>query len=543
MPNKDPWDELPTDKEKILFLKLKVNLAEDVDAVLEKCYLEKKDLAATIDVVFKCVAQHLSPTIIFLKTQNEDLRSTLYAFGATPELLEQKIPHLLSVSKMTKQENLALDWFAMPLDMSGETMGSFGIAFSPNEKRRENLIFDLLNTIAEELDDSFYAIQANRIKHMTILEIQRSLKSKVLSEAIDRAIALMGDFIPIQDLAILYLDEDFEGKSIVQYVVYRDFQKIFDSVDKPMPILEELIRSGKQIIMPGNRDLEKIIPIDGATETILLDGLVVETLVGKMVIRPPEGTGLSVASREIIQVFAESLRQRLVDFNREKNSLRHFFSPEVVRKLLKINDYEQKYLSPQQKEIGIIYSDVSGFTKLSEQVLKDPKKIANFVNQWSHGVVQQLFAERGTLDKLVGDCVIGLLGPPFYEFTPSQLACKVLRIAVKIRNFTMEFLKLPENSEIQASPLFQDFGVSQGVNFCPANVGLIGPNNDLTAFSSGMNNTARLQGLAKKNEILVMPSIKQLAEATEPGLWSFDGPFSTQVKNVKEPLDYFKLKT
>jgi len=538
----EPLNELLTDAEKVQFLQKKIDLANDVDAVLEQCFVEKKDLAATIDVVFKCVEKLLAPSIIFLNTQTEDLNMNLFSHGINSALLAQKVPHLLSVSKRERYTTAVMDWFVIPLDMAGVTIGAFGMAFLPDPKRKANLIFDLIETVAEELDDNFFAIQESRIKHMTILEIQRCLKSKILSEAIDRAINVMGDIVPIQDLVILYEDEDFEGKKIVQYVIYRDYQKLFDSVDKPNQKLDELIRKGKQVILPGNKDLAEVIPIDGATETILLDGLLNETLVGKMVIRPPEGTGLSISSREIIQIFGEALRQRLVDFNKEKNSLRHYFSPEVVRKLLKIQNYEQKLLAPRQEEIGILYADIAGFTKLSEQILRDPKRIAQFVDEWSHGVVSILFQEGGTLDKLVGDCVICLFGPPFYDIPPQRIACKALKVAVGIRNFTQNFFKKKEFSDVRESPMFPDFGVTIGVNFCPANVGLIGPNKDLTAFSSGMNNTARLQGLAKNNEILVTPKIKELAEVFEPGIWSFDGPYSGVVKNVKDPLIYFKLK-
>lgn len=537
-----PWSKISSDNEKINYLERRVILVDDIDAIIEQCNLEKKDLGASLDIVFKCIDQHLAPAASFIYTQNEDLFPTVFSHGITEEMVSLHASKLLQVSKPTRQTEPSLDWFAIPLDMAGETIGAFGLGFIPGGKHIEELIFDQMNAIAEELDGFFYGIQASRIKHLTILEIQRCLKSKNLMQAIDMAINVVGDSVQIQDLILMYLDEDLEGNKQVQYVVYRDFQKLFDSSEKPMPEIEKLLKAGKEVILPGNRDLEEIIPIDGSTETVLLDGLVHETLVGKLILRPGEGNKLNIASREVIQVFAESLRQRLVDFNREKNLLRQFFSPEVTRKLLNVPNYAEKYLYPHQADLAVLFADVSGFTKLSEQVLKEPNRIARFVNNWAHGVVEGLFREGGVLDKLVGDCIIGLFGPPFYDLKPHQIVIRALKTGVYIREFTNKFLRSSENSDIKESKCFQDFGVATGINFCSANVGMLGPNKDFTAFSSGMNNTARLQGLAKSNEIFVTPSVKELAERNEPGLWSFEGPFSAPVKNVREPLVYFRLK-
>jgi class 3 adenylate cyclase len=537
-----PWDEIASDKEKIRYLEKRIQVVDDVDAIIEQCHVEKKDLGATLDIIFQCIQRHMAPAAIFLQTQNEELRPTIFSHGITEDMVALRAGNLLQISKPTCIKDPAIEWFAIPLDMAGETIGAFGIGFLPGEKKSTPLVFDMMNAIAEELDGFFYGIQASRIKHLTILEIQRCLKSKNLMTAIDMSINMVSDSVPVQELILMYLDEDLEGNKQIQYVVYRDFQKLFDSAESPMPALEAILKQGKEVVLPGNRDLEEILQLDGFSETILLDGLLNETLVGKLILRPAHGTGFSIASREIVQVFAEALRQRLVDFNREKNLLRQFFSPEITRKLLKNADYREKLLSSHQAELGVLFADVSGFTKLSEQVLKEPKRITDFINNWAHGVVEGLFKEGGVLDKLVGDCIIGLFGPPFYELPPPKIAVKALQTALFIRKFTGDFLRLPENEDVQRSPLFKEFGVAIGINFCPANVGMLGPNKDFTAFSSGMNNTARLQGLAKAGEILVTPSIKELAEQFEPALWSFEGPFSAGVKNVKDPLTYFRLK-
>ena len=77
-------------------------------------------------------------------------------------------------------------------------------------------------------------------------------------------------------------------------------------------------------------------------------------------------------------------------------------------------------------------------------------------------------------------------------------------------------------------------GVATGLNFCPLFVGTFGPDENFTGFSSGMNNTARLQGVATRDEILCMDSFaKVYADATQ-----FTEQRSALVKNVSEPLRY-----
>ncbi|HNV72611.1 MAG TPA: hypothetical protein PKO06_23080, partial [Candidatus Ozemobacteraceae bacterium] len=359
------------------------SIAKEIDSLIEQCIVSQKCLAATVEDVFSFVATKLKPQAQVLRSTDEQLLLATYTRNATPAMVTLLEEEALRTNDRCHKIIDGISWYALSLDMAGESVGVFALGWPVATALQQERIFDCMNIIVEELDSFFFAIRANRFKHMTILEIQRCLKSKNLLTAIDQAINILGDAVPFEDLLLLYLDEDLEGTNNIQYTLYRHCSKAFDSQEKPMPELEALIREGKEIVIPGNRDLQKIIEIDGSTETVLIDGLVVETLVGKLLVKPPTGIGLSVSSREILQVFAEALRQRLVDFNREKNLLRQYFSPVVTRQLLQIPDYKNQFLTPRKADIGILFADVSGFTKLSEQVLREPERIARFIDQWA----------------------------------------------------------------------------------------------------------------------------------------------------------------
>jgi methyl-accepting chemotaxis protein len=121
-----------------------------------------------------------------------------------------------------------------------------------------------------------------------------------------------------------------------------------------------------------------------------------------------------------------------------------------------------------------------------------------------------------------------------------------LRQGDELRDLQDAFNKMsessPENEDIRQHPDFELFGVSVAVNYCKVVVGLTGPNEDLTAFSSGVNNTARLQGIADANTVLVTSSVRDIAVTSCSENWSFEGPDKIAVKNVKDPITYYKLK-
>jgi hypothetical protein len=76
----------------------------------------------------------------------------------------------------------------------------------------------------------------------------------------------------------------------------------------------------------------------------------------------------------------------------------------------------------------------------------------------------------GVFDKMVGDCVIGLWGPPFFKETPAERAADALKAAIEIQQFTIEQMSNhPEVSRLQEILKVPGLGVAIGVNLasCP----------------------------------------------------------------------------
>lgn len=511
-----------------------------LDSFIEKLQISHVDLETALGRIFIFLHEHIKAEILFVETQDENLNNRVFSFGRCDDNIKRRTPQLLKIDRRSSFNTPGLSWHVQPIEMAGSMIGTIGIAFDQDSCPDKTLAPELLDCVSELLDQFFFAIHTSRLKHSMIMGIQSALKSHSIVDSIDGAVYVLHKEIPFQKIIILYSDHELTGIERLNYLVYEESERTFDSFDHQHEELEQFIQESGSCLTANIEPLKKVIGSSNLTVSYLLDGLIEEDLIGKVIFVPSEGHSFSIFCLELVQVFAETLRQRLVDFNRERNILRKFFSDKVIRQLISEPNYDKQFLSAREAEIGIIFADIAGFTKMSEQILKTPERITKLVGEWSAGIIKRVFPYGACLDKLVGDCVILLFGPPFYDQSPELIVENTLKSAAIIREFTAEFWSLPENSDIRNYKDFDKFGVAIGVNFCPAVVGLIGPNEDLTAFSSGMNITARLQGLAKAGQILVTERFHEIAIKNSDH--SFTGPDSAPVKNVEKPLIYYTFE-
>jgi adenylate cyclase len=390
-----------------------------------------------------------------------------------------------------------------------------------------------LNAVCEVLDNYLFSIRAMREKHLVMMRLGNALRHRVLGEGVKQAVGVLAEAIPMERMVIVYVAEENAAKTL--HVQMFDGNKLaVDTLAADQHTHAPLRLLGREYLSGESTKLLEELGVMAAQEEVLINGITKSVVVGKVVVTSRHGV-FNTYDRELLSAFAGFIRQRVVDFNKEWRALALAFRPDDVARLLQNDEYERRFLAPREEKVGILYVDIAGFTRISETILKTPARVAELVESWSRDAVEIVWQHGGVFDKMVGDCIIALFGPPFYDEQPGDRLKRAIQCAVDIREMTN---KLP--ARVAFEVLREGgIGVSTGVNLAPLFVGQFGPNSNFTGFSSGMNNTARLQGCASNGEILVMESaIEELPK--DHGL-TFGDLRSAPVKNVAEPLKFRAL--
>lgn len=507
-------------------------LEEFADGLLETCSRRHLSLRGTLDRFLPASSRKIGARAAVVLTKDEELRETVFAWGEKPPFDPAGLPERGRSWKAGGRL-----WVSHRLDAAGARVGVGVFGFPPTADAGRCAA--RVRILCEELDGVLWAIQTANLKQSLVDRIMRALKRRVFGEALDRAVAALSEAIPFTRMALLHVHESGMGPRTLHYRLYRGRRCTHDSLRRPHRKLDEAVRSdGVALLSPDRHRVARVLGLEDAVETLFIFGITRTEYLGQVILSTPRG--MDVLGRDLLTVFANAVSQRLVDYRRERQHLSQYFSPDTINELLKDGEYHRQHLSPRLAQMAILFADVNGFTRLCERALRDPARIGDFIDHWSTGAVRIIWKHGGVFDKMNGDCVIAHFGPPFYGQTPARLALSAVRAASELQEFTRRLEEVPAYARLTKRAGLPGLGLGIGVNLCPAAVGFFGPHRDFTAFSSGMNETARLQGRAGFRRILVMESVRK-ALKSRPEL-KFEGPFNARVKNVGKPLVYWRLR-
>ncbi|MCK5684908.1 adenylate/guanylate cyclase domain-containing protein [bacterium] len=491
-----------------------------------------------LDYLLECVRG--DQAILIYRDDNLDFK--LYQRVGGGKIIS-KAEEIEILKQYSENKNCKTFWsnnyYIHPLDVDGVAIGAAGIIIPEDVTEFENSRDRfLLSNFCEQLDNYILSENNSRKKHIVKMQIGEALENRIFSDGLVEAIKILKENIDFSTLILLYHDEyDLELKTL-KYFIYSEEKGFFD----PFHFFDKkthnyIIENGIKILNDEDSELFKQFKIDTYKEEYLISGVKKIKKLGMLIISSDTSI-FDQFEKELLEVFVSFIQQRVIDFNKEWRNLSQFFSVTQRLKLLESDDYSEKYLSPKLEEVAIVYADISSFTFFSEQVLKTPKLITNMFDIWASGVLKIIWENGGCCDKFVGDCVIVFFGPPFFDGIKHDNCMKALKCAEEIREFTNSLVNRPENcfKLIKESGNSDLFGVSTGINYGLLNIGVIGPNNDYTGFGSVMNNTARIQGIAHKNEILMMKPFKNIID----DVVDVDGPYFSSLKNVKEKAEYYR---
>jgi len=225
-----------------------------------------------------------------------------------------------------------------------------------------------------------------------------------------------------------------------------------------------------------------------------------------------------------------SLYRALIE-EKEKRRVRSAFgqylSPEVIRRLL----LNPQLVEPRKTEISIMFSDIRGFTTISEKL--DAQDLATFLNLYLSDMTRIVFERQGTLDKYIGDAVMAFWGAPFEEAGHAIRACEsALDMMKRVRELQRQW-------EAEGKPHL-DIGI--GLNTGVASVGNMGSSlrYGYTALGDAVNLSSRLEGLNKDYGTHILVNESTHEQAKDSG-FIFRELDLIRVKGKLQPVTIYEL--
>jgi adenylate cyclase len=171
-----------------------------------------------------------------------------------------------------------------------------------------------------------------------------------------------------------------------------------------------------------------------------------------------------------------------------KKQFGSYLSPALVEKLQK--NPELLVLGGESRELSIMFTDVRGFTSISEHYGKDVQGLTKIMNRYMTAMTGSIIDNSGTLDKYIGDAQMAFWNAPLDDPNHAKNAVKTaLQMLGKLDDFNNEVAK-------EGVP---PFGMGLGINTATVVVGNMGSSQrfDYTCLGDGVNLASRLEGQSK----------------------------------------------
>ncbi|MGG6296470.1 response regulator [Leptolyngbya sp. AN02str] len=161
-------------------------------------------------------------------------------------------------------------------------------------------------------------------------------------------------------------------------------------------------------------------------------------------------------------------------------------------------------LRPEPRMITILFSDIIGFTQLSNTLRS--RRVAELLNEYLTEMTHAIFEHGGTVDKFMGDAILAIFGAP-EEISPNEQVRRAIAAARRMYRTLSELNRrwiergiITEENRVQFR-----CGIHQGT----AVVGMFGgaERADYTAIGPSVNIAARIQEVAEANSILVSAAV------------------------------------
>ncbi len=224
-------------------------------------------------------------------------------------------------------------------------------------------------------------------------------------------------------------------------------------------------------------------------------------------------------------VYREKEKRKILD------AFGRYVSPEVMDEILFRPGAME--LGGERKEITVLFSDINGFTSMSEEM--EPEEVIGLLNEYYTFMVKIIYAHRGTLKQIIGDELMVIFNAPIPVEDHKSAA---VQCAVDMQNF------LDRWNEKRVKLYRRSIKVKIGINSGEVVVGNIGSKERLeyTTIGDTINTASRIMDLNKElkttSQILisrnVLDSVKDKVRLIEE--------YKTTVRGKKEEISVYEIE-
>jgi adenylate cyclase len=204
-----------------------------------------------------------------------------------------------------------------------------------------------------------------------------------------------------------------------------------------------------------------------------------------------------------------------------------YVPPELVDEMAR--NPESFSMEPESREMTVLFSDVRGFTTISEGL--DPKDLSSLMNEFLTPLTEVIYSHRGTIDKYMGDAIMAFWGAPL----PAQdHARQGIEAALAMHR------KLAELQPQFRSRNWPEIRIGVGLNTGRMSVGNMGSSVRVayTVMGDAVNLASRLEGLTKEYGAAII--VGESTRALTARYFVFRELDRVRVKGKLEPVGIYE---
>lgn len=249
-------------------------------------------------------------------------------------------------------------------------------------------------------------------------------------------------------------------------------------------------------------------PMLPASIVIVLGGCLIAGLIGLSLYLFVEHNLLIDFTYPLISSWLIYLVLTFVNYFREQKQRRqirsafgYYLSPHMVEQLAR--SPEKLVLGGEERRMTILFSDVRGFTTISEHYKDDPQGLTRLMNRFLTPLTNAIIERKGTIDKYIGDAIMAFWNAPVDDQEQEANACEAaLEMLSRAETLNNELKREAETN----GGVYMPLRIGIGLNTGPCVVGNMGSDFrfNYSVLGDTVNLASRLEGRTKDYRIPVV---------------------------------------